>query len=101
MDDYSSKILGSTPHETSPYGVMDISGKVWEWVNDWYQADYYQSSPSRNPLGPETGTQKVVRGGSWYSQLETFRSAARKSMIPFVDGEDLGFRCVINNYKNF
>jgi hypothetical protein len=42
-----------------------MTGNVAEWVNDWYQADYYSVSPGSNPLGPDTGTTKVQRGGSW------------------------------------
>ena len=55
--------VGSYPSGTSPYGVMDMSGNVWEWVNDWYAEDYYASSPYSNPLGPSTGTLRGARGG--------------------------------------
>ena len=50
----------------SPYGVLDMSGNVWEWVNDWYDADYYSVSPASNPPGPTSGQYRVLRGGAWY-----------------------------------
>jgi len=64
------KIGGTTnvdkcPDGASPYGIMDMAGIVWEWVADWYDADYYQNSPAQNPTGPDSGTYRVLRGGSW------------------------------------
>ncbi len=58
--------VGSYPLGASPYGVLDMAGNVYEWVNDWWQSDYYNVSPYSNPPGPASGTQKVTRGGSWY-----------------------------------
>ncbi|MBN1593367.1 MAG: SUMF1/EgtB/PvdO family nonheme iron enzyme, partial [Candidatus Coatesbacteria bacterium] len=48
------------------YGVFDMSGNVWEWVSDFYGADYYGSSPTENPTGPVVGSSKVIRGGAWF-----------------------------------
>jgi formylglycine-generating enzyme required for sulfatase activity len=49
----------------SPYAVYDPAGNVWEWINDWYQSDYYSVSPDSNPPGPTTGLFRVFRGGGW------------------------------------
>ncbi|MBI4725722.1 SUMF1/EgtB/PvdO family nonheme iron enzyme [candidate division TA06 bacterium] len=63
---YSSPV-GFFATGTSPYGVYDMAGNVWEWVNDWYQSDYYSVSPSSNPQGPATGTSRVLRGGCFFN----------------------------------
>jgi formylglycine-generating enzyme required for sulfatase activity len=57
--------VGSFPEGASPYGALDMAGNVMEWIADWYAADYYQSSPASNPLGPESGQQRISRGGAW------------------------------------
>ena len=60
---------GRYPSGASPYGVMDMAGNVWEWVNDWFQYGYYRTYPAdgwpSNPTGPDDGKQKVLRGGYW------------------------------------
>jgi serine/threonine-protein kinase len=88
--------VGSYPAGASPYGVMDMAGNVWEWVNDWYQADYYSVSPGSNPQGPATGQFRVLRGGSWYDFDYGVRSADRVSIRPdfWGSGDGSGFRCV-------
>jgi formylglycine-generating enzyme len=71
-DDGYSYCVGDTTqvdsHSTgaSPYGLLNMAGNVGEWVNDWYQDDYYSVSPYANPVGPDSGTVKVKRGGNWY-----------------------------------
>lgn len=82
--------VGSYPESTSPYGMFDMAGNVWEWVSDWYAKDYYQVSPPRNPAGPQAGDQHVVRGGAWDSFDPNLRTTYR---IGYGEGSH-GFRCV-------
>jgi formylglycine-generating enzyme required for sulfatase activity len=91
--------VGSYPFGASPYGAFDMAGNVWEWISDWYQADYYETYPPdgwpNNPLGPDTGTNRVIRGGSWDDGWDYVRSAFRfyYSAYPGGRGDEVGFRC--------
>ena len=85
--------VGSYPTGASPYGVMDMSGNVWEWVNDWYQANYYTWSPRRNPPGPARGSEKVGRGGGWSWYDYAARTAVRGLAYPESSSEYMGLRC--------
>jgi formylglycine-generating enzyme required for sulfatase activity len=85
--------VGSYLDGVSPYGTYDMAGNVWEWVNDWYDVDYYGISPESNPLGPEDGDEKVLRGGSWDDYFDLVRSADRLRFDPAVTSSIVGFRC--------
>ena len=90
----STQPIGSYPQGASPYGCLDIAGNVSEWCADWYQADYYRSAPDRNPLGPSSGDQRVLRGGCWFNGIpEDFRCAHRGGYYPGTTGSNFGFRC--------
>ncbi len=85
--------VGTYPVSASPYGLMDMAGNVYEWVNDWYGENYYRISPSVNPAGPETGTERTYRGGSWFKSDYRARVVNRIHLRPTVAYDHLGFRC--------
>jgi formylglycine-generating enzyme required for sulfatase activity len=85
------------------WGLYDMHGGVWEWCQDWYDADYYLRSPLVDPPGPDKGRFRVVRGGSWFRYGKYARSAYRRFFHPEADGDyvtpyimDFGCRIVIN-----
>jgi iron(II)-dependent oxidoreductase len=87
---------GSYPLGASPYGALDMAGNVMEWTTDWYDEGYYSVSPALDPPGPETGTYRSVRGGSWSYNGSGVRSPHRYMQMPGEARHDLGFRCVLD-----
>jgi formylglycine-generating enzyme required for sulfatase activity len=86
--------VGSFPQGASPYGVLDMAGNAWEWVNDWFDSDYYRTSPATNPKGPETGKYKVLRGGSWDAPRPVISTWMREHfMAPNTARRVTSFRC--------
>lgn len=85
--------VGSYPDGESWVGALDMSGNVWEWVNDWYDSEYYGNSPGENPPGPASGEIRVLRGGAWYSNGFSARSSFRFSNQPDFHYFSIGFRC--------
>lgn len=85
---------GEYLNDVSPFGVFDMAGNLTEWVSDYYKIDYYSQSPQNDPLGPETGSYKIFRGGFWGgSDPATFRNSARPYLPPETALSMHGFRC--------
>ena len=81
--------------KANAFGLYDMHGNVWEWCSDWYDRKYYGSTPRRDPLGPATGKQRVLRGGSWSGGPQTCRSASRFRREPNYWDLNIGFRVVV------
>jgi len=83
--------------QPNAWGLFDVHGNVWEWVEDWYGETYYAGSPGTDPQGPASGSGRVDRGGSFGSSARPCRSAARCYYSP--DGRDgaLGFRLAFSS----
>lgn len=78
----------------SNYGALNMAGNVAEWTNDWYSENYYRNSETINPLGPASGTVKVVRGGSWDFVPLFARAVHRMDQWEPNEAEfSVGFRC--------
>ena len=76
-------------------GLYDMSGNVWNWCSDWYDANYYSVSPQNNPTGPTTGTFRTSRGGSYGSNSEECKVINRNYSTPNDNGVSTGFRLVL------
>ncbi len=91
--------LGTAPVKTykpNTYGLYNMVGNVWEWIADWFSPDWHLDAPGRNPLGPPTGTDRVMRGGSFLchdSYCTRYRVAARHRSTPDSSSSNVGFRC--------
>ena len=85
--------VGSKPGGISWIGALDLSGNVWEWVNDWYDEGYYASSPRINPQGVDEGQYRILRGGSWAFVVGDVRAVLRRPDNPALADVDIGFRC--------
>ena len=78
----------------NPFGLHDMHGNVWEWCEDWYDANYYGKSPPEDPKGPPAGSSRVVRGGGWGRNAVYCRAADRLEVPPANRFNRFGFRVV-------
>jgi len=81
------------------FGLFDMHGNVYEWCSDRYESDYYGKAPATDPLGPPSGSDRVLRGGGWRNEAANCRSASRNWGAPSLRGSNngLGFRVALSS----
>ena len=83
--------------KSNAFGLYDMHGNVWEWVNDFYDKKAYESPITVNPQGPDYGRDHIIRGGSWDSDINSCRSSNRARYSK--TSNDIGFRCALSETK--
>ncbi|MCP5002492.1 MAG: SUMF1/EgtB/PvdO family nonheme iron enzyme [Planctomycetes bacterium] len=91
----SSSPVGCFSDGGNPFGLQDMNGNVWEWVQDWFDSGYYANSSRDNPQGPSKGAYRVIRGGGWGNDVGRCRSSLRSDFDPSYGNISLGFRLVL------
>jgi formylglycine-generating enzyme required for sulfatase activity len=89
--------LGPAPtgkRKPNAYGIYDMAGGVAEWCSDWFERNYYETSPRKNPTGPEQGMYKAIRGGAWSDGPNRITVFFRNWVRPNQKTPNIGIRCV-------
>lgn len=95
----SDGFIGTAPvssFKPNGYGLYQVSGNVWEWCSDWFSPTFHINGPRVNPVGPSSGTSRVMRGSSYLchkSYCNRYRIAARSKNTPDSSAGNMGFRC--------
>jgi formylglycine-generating enzyme len=93
---YLERTCAVGSYKANPFGLYDMHGNVWEWCSDWYEEDYYASSPASDPPGGK-GSRRVFRGGGWRSAAEYCSAGYRNSGGPASRINNLGFRLLLSS----
>ena len=86
--------------QRNEFGLYDMLGNTWQWVNDWYDQNYYQNTLAQDPTGPASGKERVLRGGSWGGSPRSVRISFRNRYRPGDTNDDVGFRCAEDVFAN-
>ncbi|MFN8386655.1 MAG: SUMF1/EgtB/PvdO family nonheme iron enzyme [Anaerolineales bacterium] len=95
--EYKTSSVVDHPAGQSYYEALDMAGNVYEWTADWYDAKYYSTSPTEDPLGPDLGNKRSVRSSGFDSPAYETESARRFAFNPVLQETNLGFRCVVED----
>ena len=107
IDDDFVWYFGTSNYKTHPvgskkpnhFGLYDVLGNVWEWVEDWFSKDYFKTSPIKNPKGPSTGRFKVKCGGSQANLISHIKSHTRYRAHENRRHYFIGFRIAFSDNK--
>jgi formylglycine-generating enzyme required for sulfatase activity len=90
-------LAGCSAFPPNGYGLYSVTGNVWEWCADWFKTTFAAAPAKRDPAGPRTGENKVMKGGSFLchaSYCNRYRVGARTKNTPDSAASNIGFRCV-------